>query len=266
MDTPPTPTTAAVNGTLWGSAARDWANLQEPTCRPVYLAVLARLGLPLGALLLDVGCGAGLAAQLAAEHGAHVTGLDAAGSLLAIARERTPAGTFVQGEMETLPFADGSFDGVTGFNSFQYAAHPGRALAEAKRVAKPRAPVVIMTWGTPQGMPAASLVTALRPLLPAPPPSAPGPFALSEEHALRAFATQAGLAVQEVFDVESPWHYLDLPTALRGLGSSGVARRAILHSGSEAVDAAHAAALAPFVQADGSFRIGATFRCLLACA
>lgn len=43
----------------------------------------------------------------------------------------------------------------------------------------------------------------------------------------------------------------------------GVAR-AIANSSEEAVDSAHAMALAPFRQSDGSYRVGATFRCLLA--
>jgi SAM-dependent methyltransferase len=184
--------------------------------------------------------------------------------LLAIARSRVPQGDYRVGELEELPFADDSFDMVTGFNSFQYAADPKAALSEAKRVAKPGATVVIMTWGPPEGMEAASLVAALRPLLPAPPPGAPGPFALSNEGALRAFAEAAGLEPVEVMDVDSPWFYADLPTALRGLGSSGVAARAAAHAGKEAVDAGHAAALAPFEQPDGGYRVGALFRCLVA--
>ena len=131
-------------------------------------------------------------------------------------------------------------------------------------MARPGAAIVIMTWGQPEGMEAATLLAALKPLLPAPPPGAPGPFALSDEAALRAFAAAAGLAPVEVFDVDSPWQYPDLPTALRGLRSSGVAARAIAHNSEEAVDAAHAQALAPFRQSGGGYRIGATFRCLLA--
>jgi SAM-dependent methyltransferase len=216
-----------------------------------------------GMSYLDVGCGAGLAAQLAAERGAQVSGLDASENLLEIARTRVADGDFQVGELESLPFQDGAFDLVTGFNSFQYAANPGAALAEAKRVAKPGALVVVMTWGDPVGMEAASIVAALRALLPTPPPGAPGPFALSDETALRGFATAAGLEPLEVVDVDSPWIYADLATALRGLGSTGVAARARENSSAEAVDGANAKALEPFRQSDGSYRVGARFRCLV---
>jgi len=256
-------TTSAVNGKFWGAAAADWAAIQEPTCRPVYEAVFDRVGLSAATKYLDAGCGAGLAARIAADRGAQVSGLDAAENLLAIARTRVPDGTFHLGELENLPFSDGSFDLVTGFNAFQYAASPGAALAEAKRVARPGSRVVVMTWGSPEGMEAASLVAALRPLLPAPPPGAPGPFALSDETALRAFASAAGLEPVEVFDVDSPWQYGDLSTALRGLRSSGVAARAIQNSSAEAVDEAHTKALTPFRRSEGSYNVGARFRCLV---
>lgn len=257
------PTTFAINGRLWGTRADDWANIQEGMCRPVYEAVLTRTNVGSATTYLDVGCGAGMAAQIAAQRGARVFGLDAAENLLAIARTRVPTADFRTGELEELPFKDGTFDVVTGFNSFQYAANPSVALAEAKRVAKPGASVVIMTWGRPEGMEAASLLAALRPLLPAPPPGAPGPFALSDETSLRAFAAAAGLTPVEVLDVDCPWHYPNLEIALRALKSAGVTVRAIEHAGEEAVDNAHRQALERFRQPDGSYRVGATFRCLL---
>ena len=264
MNSQTNPRTAGINGRPWGARARDWADIQEGGCRPVYLAVFERVGLRAGMRCLDAGCGAGMASQIAAERGALVSGLDAADNLLAIARERVPAGDLRVGDLEGLPFADHSFDLVTGFNSFQFAGNPGLALAEARRVTRPGGHVAIVTWGSPEGMEAASLLAALRPLLPPPPPGAPGPFALSDQAALRAFATDAGLDPADIFDVDSPWQYPDLATALRGLGSSGVAARAIETHGREAVDSAHAAALAPFRTAAGKYTIGASFRCLLA--
>jgi SAM-dependent methyltransferase len=266
VNAPHAPRTSPANGRLWGTRARDWADIQEGQCRAAYEAVFDSLSLGPGSAYCDVGCGAGGAAQLASNRGAAVSGMDAAEPLLAIARERVAGGDFHLGDLEELPFADGRFDVVTGFNSFQFAANPVAALREARRIAKPSGRIVILTWGNPQGMEAAAIVGALKPLLPPPPPGAPGPFALSDEGALRAFAQSAGLTALGVSDVACHWHYPDLDTALRGLGASGVAAKAAELSSADAVNNAHAAALAPFRQDDGSYRLGASFRWLLAAA
>jgi SAM-dependent methyltransferase len=262
MPTDEKPETGMLNGRLWGIRARDWAELQEPMTRPVYDAVFQRIEMDAQTNYLDVGCGSGLAAQLAAERGAKVTGVDACENLLAIAQSRVAAGQFRVADLEELPFADKTFDVVTGFNSFQYAANPDLALAQARRVAKSRAVVVIVTWGKPEGMEYAKLMGALKGLVPPPPPGTPGPFALSDERSLREFAAKAGLEPLEVVDVDTPFHYADLSTALRGLTSSGNAIRAAELSSDEAVRKAYTDALEQFRQPDGSCRIGAAFRCL----
>ena len=256
--------TALANGRLWGARARDWAEVQEVQCASAFEAVFDSASLGRHTKYCDIGCGAGLAALLAANRGAQVCGIDAAASLLAIARERVPGADFHLGDLEELPFPDGTFDFVTGFNSFQFAADPVSALREARRISKPSGRIAVMTWGDPQDMQAAALVGALKPLLPPPPPEAPGPFALSDRHALRAFAASAGLTALEVKDVTCQWHYKDLETALRGLGSSGVAAKAAEHAGVDAVNESHTAALAPFRQGDGSYRLEASFRWLMA--
>src|SRR5436305_1637537 len=126
--------TAELQGRLWSVNAADWAERHERNTEPAYIAALDALGVGEGTRLLDVGCGAGWALRLAADRGADVTGLDAAPGLLEYARRRVPGATLVQGELQTLPFADRAFDAVTGFNSFQYAADPVAALCEARRV------------------------------------------------------------------------------------------------------------------------------------
>lgn len=256
--------TGEANGRIWGLRAADWADIQEPQCAPAYHAVFEKGELGAGTRLLDVGCGAGMALWLAAKLGAEVSGFDASAALLDIARNRLPSVSFAQGDLEELPFEDNTFDIATGFNSFQFAAGPVAALSQARRVTKPGGRVFVMTWGEPAGMEAAALVAALKPLLPPPPPGASGPFALSEPGKLEELAGSAGLTPLEVFDVAAPWQYPDLKTAQKGLGSSGVAAKAAEISGQDALDAAHATALAPFRQVDGSYKIGATFRVLMA--
>ena len=137
MDNERKTTTAKMNGKLWGARAQDWANIQEQTVRPVFLEVLKRTEVGDGTNYLDVGCGSGMATNIAAGLGATVSGVDASEALLAIAKDRTNGAEFHIGDMEELPFEDDSFGVVTGFNSFQYAGNPVMALAEAKRVTKP---------------------------------------------------------------------------------------------------------------------------------
>jgi SAM-dependent methyltransferase len=132
----PTPKTSEEHGRLWGERARDWADFQEATVRPVFEAVLQRTRVGPTTRYLDAGCGSGMAAEMAAARGAEVSGIDAAEAMLEIARSRVPAGDFRRGDLEALPYADASFDVVTGFNSLQYAGNPVAALSEAGRVAK----------------------------------------------------------------------------------------------------------------------------------
>ena len=253
-----------VNGDLWGRKAADWAAYQEGTIAGVFDEVLTRTGVRENTHYLDLGCGAGLAATKASAKGADVTGLDASKALLEIARSRLPGVRFHQGDLEELPFKSNQFDVVTSFNAIQYAANPVRAAAEAARVTAPGGMVAVVTWGEPEGMEAAGIVAALKPLLPPPPPGAPGPFALSNVDRLRQFAKEGGLEATDVIDVECPWLYPDAETALKGLSSSGVAAKGIMTVGQAAVDQAYANAIAPFRKTDGSFRIGATFKVLLA--
>src|SRR5690348_16209055 len=89
--------TAEEHGRLWGAKARDWADFMEGTVRPVFEAVLERTRVAPGTRYLDVGCGSGMAAQIAAERGAEVAGIDAAEAMLSIARSRVPSGDFRQG-------------------------------------------------------------------------------------------------------------------------------------------------------------------------
>lgn len=258
------PRTGQVNGDFWGRQAEVWAEIQEATLLPVFRTVLDRASVGAGTRYLDIGCGSGMATDLAAARGARVSGLDASAALLSVARRRRPEADLRQGDFEALPYDDDAYDVVTGFNSLQYAGTPETALAEARRVTVPGGIISVVTWGPPEGMDAARIVAALRPLMPPPPPDAPGPFALSDESRLRRFAASVGLEDIEIFDIDSPWRYPDRATAVRGLGSSGVAARAAERSGAAAVDAAHAEAIVPFVRPDGSVEIGATFRCLMA--
>jgi SAM-dependent methyltransferase len=245
---------------LWGACAADWAGVQEATVLPLYERVLAKTAVGPETTLLDIGCGSGMFCQMAAARGAKVSGIDATPALIDIAKGRFPDGDFRTCEMEALPYARGTFRAVTGFNSFQYAGNPVHALQEARRVAESDAVVVMAVWGKASDCQAGAYLAAIGELLPPPPPGAPGPFALSEEGALEALARRAGLTPIGVDDVDCPWIYRDLETALRGLLSAGPAVMAMQVSGQERVREAVARALEPFRTTSGKYRLENKFR------
>jgi SAM-dependent methyltransferase len=201
--------------------------------------------------------------KLAEQRGAVIAGLDAAASLIEIARERSPAADLVVGEMEQLPFAARSFDVVTGFNAYEFAANPDRALAEAARVGIPAAAVVIATWGQREQCEAAAYVTELGALL-APRQGAQRPFAVSETNAMEWFATRAGLTVGPHREVLCVWHYPDTAALLRAFASTGFAVQAIKTVGEEAVTRAILNAVAPFRLSDGGYRLENVFGYVIA--
>ena len=255
---------ATIQGDLWGERARDWADIQEGMGRPLFEDALQKAGVHPGIEHLDVGCGSGMVAQISLKKGANVWGIDATPRFVALAKDRTPGGDFRVGEMEELPYEDRSFDVVTGFNSFQYAANPVRALKEALRVSRHGGTLIIATWGNPEDCEAAAYFRALGTLVPPPPPGAPGPFALSQDGRLEALAIESGLTPVRVEDVECPWTYPDLETALRGLLSPGPAVKAVRNSGVALVREALVKVLAPFRNASGVYRMENTFRYLIA--
>jgi SAM-dependent methyltransferase len=260
VSTETTTGTAELQGRLWSARAGDWAERQEPHMAPAYAAGLEALGVGEGTRLLDVGCGAGRALRLAADRGADVTGIDAAPGLLEFARRRVPGATIVQGELQTLPFADDAFDAVTGFNSFQYAADPVAALREAKRVTAPGGRVLALVWSPAEMCELAPHLQSLGALMPPPPPGAPGPFALCGRDALGDFFASADLEVAEVADVPCTFAYPDSATAVAALASAGPVVRIAEHAGSDAVRADIEQFLAGHVRADGTYAIRNPFR------
>jgi SAM-dependent methyltransferase len=113
-----------------------------------------RLGVMPGTRLLDVGCGAGQLALIAARAGAKVTGCDIATNWLEDARERAAAEglsvDFEEGDAESLPFADGQFDVVVSLVGAMFAPRPELVAAELTRVCRPGGMIAMANW-TPGG-------------------------------------------------------------------------------------------------------------------
>lgn len=254
--------TATVQGELWGMHARDFAERLEQVVLPLYGAVLDAAHVTPGTRLLDAGCGAGLLPLLARLRGATVAGLDASAPLIAIARERLPAADLRVGELETLPFDDGSFDAVTAVNSVIFAADPDAALRELRRVVRAGGRVVVAVWGPPdRNQFSRAVMPRVAPLMPPPPPGAPPakPGALSVPGALAAAVERAGLRVVDAGEVACPFVFPDAEVSWRANASAGPNQLAVAHSGEAAVRAAFAEADGEHTRPDGSIRYDNVF-------
>jgi SAM-dependent methyltransferase len=236
----------------------------EEFFRPVYEQVFTATAVGGGTRLLDVGCGPGLAAHIAATRGALVAGLDAAEESLLIARERTPMGDFRAGDLESLPWSDVVFDVVTSFNAFQFAADLPTALREARRVIRPGGQVAMVVWGPDAECDTVATVAAVRALLPAPPRAMDSAPPFSVPGRMEDLLEQAGLVPQTSGVVECIFTYPDLETAVRGVRSAGVMVAAAQQVGEAAVRHAVEASLAAFRTRAGDYRQHNMFRYVIA--
>ncbi len=93
--------------------------------------------------LLDAGCGPGGNGAWLAEHGT-VVGVDLSPDALALVGARRPATTPVQASIESLPFADATFDAVVGLTILYTVPDDAVALRELARVSRPGGAVLLV--------------------------------------------------------------------------------------------------------------------------
>lgn len=245
---------------LWGTDPEGWSEVAEPLNTPLFAAMLDATGVGTGTRLLDLGCGSGLALALATARGAVVSGLDVSPGLLGRAALRVPSADLRLGDLQSPPYADGSFDVVLGVNSFQFAADPVAALTEAARVTRPGGAVAASLFAEPERCESTAIHLAMSALSPQVRQSAHQPYALSAPGGLEAAMTAAGLVVEGSTEVPVDWAYADADAAVRGLLSSGGGARASQDVGRAATEAAVRGALVPFTAADGRVVMHNVFR------
>ena len=135
---------------------------------------LRRLGITPGTRLLDVGCGSGQLALMAARAGAQVTGCDIAANWIERARVRAATEglkiNFEEGDAESLPYGDAQFDAVISFVGAMFAPRPELVAAELTRVCRPGGMIAMANW-TPGGFIGQMFKTIARHIAPSGMPS-----------------------------------------------------------------------------------------------
>jgi demethylmenaquinone methyltransferase/2-methoxy-6-polyprenyl-1,4-benzoquinol methylase len=114
--------------------------------------------------ILDVATGTGLVAFGLARRGANVVGLDQSEHMLAGARRRLSTEpeladrvSFIQGEAEQLPFADGEFDALSFTYLLRYVDDRAATMRELARVLSPGGRIGMIEFGVPSAVPLRAL-------------------------------------------------------------------------------------------------------------
>jgi SAM-dependent methyltransferase len=161
---------------MWGSG--PYQNVTE-TIADIHDVVVERLAPKGGERWLDVACGTGAVAELAARAGARVTGVDFAPVLIETARERArEQGLEIEyrvGDCENLEaLEDGTFDVVSSTCGIMFAPDHEATANELGRVTKSGGRLGIVNWEPEGGV--GKMFAMMKPFQPPPPEGAGVPF------------------------------------------------------------------------------------------
>lgn len=191
----------------YGNVARLTVPFGDVLCEAVDLSP--------GSKVLDVATGTGHVALAAARRFCEATGVDYVPELLETARRRAEAEglevEFTEGDAESLPFDDASFDYVLSAIGVMFTADHQRAANELVRVCKPGGRIGLASW-TPTGFVGQMLKTVGRHA--PPPPGALPPTRWGTEDTIRELF--GGTVSELTFSVAnvtqrfvSPEHFAD---------------------------------------------------------
>jgi len=120
-------------------AAADDYDVFAPEASARLVSEFVRLtALPPHARVVDLGCGSGTFTNLLQQAGYACVGLDISGKLIEVGRRKHADLKLLQGDIEHLPFAPASFDGVLLSGVIHHFPDASRCAAEVSRILRPQ--------------------------------------------------------------------------------------------------------------------------------
>ena len=227
---------------VWnGVGGRAWVEgraLLDRMYQPVVDAILAACPPTIGNHVLDVGCGTGAVTIAYARHlesGPACVGIDFSSPMIEAARARSEHekvnASFIHGDAQVYPFEEASFDLLVSRFGVMFFDDPVRAFTNLRRAAKPKAKACFAVWRGPEDNPfmrEAELAAArFLPDAPAPDPSAPGRFALSDRDKTKGIFSDSGWSQIDILHEDIPCSFpqRDLDYMFTSFGPIGGAFR-----------------------------------------
>lgn len=133
----------------WETISRGYEQHFAPLTRQSITALLDLAEVGTGVSVLDVCCGPGMISGAAIDRGAKASGIDFSSEAVNIARSNVGNAEFWEGDAQSLPFDDDSFDAtVCGFGII-HVPDPQGVLTEMHRVLRPGGRVSVSVWEAP---------------------------------------------------------------------------------------------------------------------
>ncbi len=201
----------------WERAAEGWGRwraLQQEAAAPISAWMVDAIAPQPGHVVLEVAAGAGDTGFLAAElirPGGHLICTDGAEKMLDVARARAAElgvenVEFAAMEAEWLDMGTASVDAILCRFGYMLLVDPEAGVRDARRVLRPGGRFAAVVWDVPEVNPFMTIARQALASVDAAPvvdPSAPGPFALSADGALRELVESCGFVdvVVEPIDI-----------------------------------------------------------------
>lgn len=133
----------------WETISRGYEQHFGPLTSQSTSALLDLAEVGTGVSVLDVCCGPGMISAAAVERGAKASGIDFSSEAINIAKSNVEGAEFREGDAQSLPFDDASFDAVVCGFGIIHVPEPRSALAEMYRVLRPGGRASVSVWEAP---------------------------------------------------------------------------------------------------------------------
>jgi ubiquinone/menaquinone biosynthesis C-methylase UbiE len=206
----------------WERCAEDYLDTFAGLTSKAVPLLIEAAGIQPGSHVLDLGSGPGNVAEILAQAGAAVTGVDFSPQMVKTAQSRHPHITFTEANAEQLSFDDGAFDAVVSNYVLHHLARPKVVFREIARVLKPGGCFAFVVWGAPEDQSSIGAffgaVEAHHPIAELP----HGPlFGVIERSVYEPLLTQAGLEDCQLTTHGVTWETESLDPVLQGFWDWG---------------------------------------------